>query len=59
MIDRDWINRKNTILIKRDTTINIPDDYETSEIINVWQPEFYFLTLLKESLIRHGIIFNG
>ncbi len=59
IIDRDWINRKNTILIKRDTTINIPDDYETSETVNVWQPEFYFLTLLKESLIRHGIEFNG
>ena len=59
IIDRDWINRKNTILIKRDTTINIPDNYETSETVNVWQPEFYFLTLLKESLSRHGIKFNG
>ncbi len=59
LIDRDWINRKNTILIKRDTTIKLPDNYETSETINVWRPEFYFLTLLKESLLKHGIKFNG
>ena len=59
VIDRDWINRKNTILIKRDTNLVLPDNYETSDEVNVWQPEYYFLTLLKESLIRHGIKFNG
>ncbi len=59
IIDRDWINRKNTILIKRDTTIDLPDDYETANEVNLWRPEFYFLTLLKESLLSHGIKFNG
>ena len=59
IIDRDWIDRKNTILIERDTTLDLPEDYKTSETLNVWQPEFYFLTLLAESLKDHGIKFNG
>ncbi|MEO8399013.1 MAG: D-alanyl-D-alanine carboxypeptidase/D-alanyl-D-alanine-endopeptidase [Ignavibacteriaceae bacterium] len=59
IIDRDWLNRKNTILIKRNLKKDLPNNFQTSARLNVWQPEFYFLTLLEESLQKQGIKFNG
>ncbi len=59
IIDRDWINRKNTILINQDLTLPAPNAFHTSETVNVWQPEFYFLKLLEESLQNQNINYNG
>ena len=55
-ITRDWINRNNTILItgniaktsKRDTTS-----------LNIFNPTFYYLNLMKESIEQNGISFEG
>lgn len=59
-IDRDWLNRTNKFFVEgrisKKTVLN-EDSY--SQRLNVFKPEFYFLTLFKESLERSEIIFSG
>jgi serine-type D-Ala-D-Ala carboxypeptidase/endopeptidase (penicillin-binding protein 4) len=55
-ITRDWINRNNTILISG----NIPKDKLRDTVsLNIYNPSFYFLNLMKESFKRNGIAFEG
>ncbi|MBM4172200.1 MAG: D-alanyl-D-alanine carboxypeptidase/D-alanyl-D-alanine-endopeptidase [Ignavibacteria bacterium] len=55
-ITRDWINKKNDILI----TGNILQHANSDTIqISISSPENYFLTLFKESLTRNNIEHNG
>ncbi len=55
-VTRDWINRNNKIII----TGNIPSSaLRDSVSLNIFNPTFYFLNLMKESLEKHGIKLNG
>ncbi len=51
-ISRKWRERLNVITV--DGQLLATDTLE-QEKLSVWQPERYFLTLLAESLVRHGI----
>jgi len=55
-ITRDWINRNNTILVSGNITKTSKRDTIS---LNVFNPTYYFLGLMKESLSRNGIYFNG
>ncbi len=55
-VTRDWVNRKNTIII--DGTIrkiSVIDSAEQTFKINLLEPDKYFLTLLFEKLRNEGI----
>jgi serine-type D-Ala-D-Ala carboxypeptidase/endopeptidase (penicillin-binding protein 4) len=55
-ITRDWINRNNKIVINGNLLKSaVPDTVQ----LNVFNPAFYFLNLMKESFERNGISFNG
>ncbi len=55
-VDRDWIGRKNKILVSGYLSNNsLPD----TEGVNVYNPPFYFLDLFKERLSRNHILFKG
>ncbi len=55
-ITRDWINRSNSIIVKG----NFPKaDQPITTTLNVFNPTFYFLNLMKESFERNGISFKG
>lgn len=51
LITRDWVNRKNTILVSGKLT---KDEVYYSKV-NLLYPERYFLTLFKEKLEQNGI----
>lgn len=53
-IDRDWINKKNEILI-----IGKNDFKDYSVIVNVLEPEKYFLKVFSEILDSNNIKLNG
>ncbi|MFA5806700.1 MAG: D-alanyl-D-alanine carboxypeptidase/D-alanyl-D-alanine-endopeptidase, partial [Melioribacteraceae bacterium] len=55
-ITRDWINRKNTISIKGSLSKSTKRDTVS---LNVFNPTFYFLNLMKESFVKSGISFTG
>ena len=55
-ITRDWINRKNTILISGEISNSARRDTLS---INVFNPAAYFLKLMEESLVRNGLVFTG
>lgn len=56
LITRDWINRKNNIIVKGDIALNDkPDDL----LLNIYNPAEYFLQLFKERLAANRINFNG
>lgn len=55
-VTRDWINRSNEIII----TGNIPSLVQRDSVsLNIFNPTFYFLNLMKESLEKHNIKLNG
>ncbi len=55
-VNRKWIERENVIEINGDFLYStIADTFR----VNVWKPEFYFLTLLKEKLLENKISVNG
>jgi D-alanyl-D-alanine carboxypeptidase/D-alanyl-D-alanine-endopeptidase (penicillin-binding protein 4) len=57
LITRDWVNRKNTILINgKVNKSNEPNSTEHKTKINLLNPERYFLTLFKEHLEQERII---
>lgn len=59
-ITRDWVNSKNTIIIKGNVREDeISDSSEHSEKLNLLEPEKYFLTLFKEHLEKENIYSNG
>ncbi|MFO7445801.1 MAG: D-alanyl-D-alanine carboxypeptidase/D-alanyl-D-alanine-endopeptidase [Ignavibacteriaceae bacterium] len=54
-IDRDWLNRKNTIIVKGSLK-----QYDRKVVkLNMYKPELYFLTLFKEKLNKAGIRLTG
>ena len=55
-VTRDWVNRTNEIIINGSIA---PDAKKTSKDINVYQSQYYFLTLFKEELEKQNIKFNG
>ncbi|HED36870.1 MAG TPA: D-alanyl-D-alanine carboxypeptidase/D-alanyl-D-alanine-endopeptidase, partial [Ignavibacteria bacterium] len=55
-VSRDWINRKNKILVNGFQFYK--DDVDTSEV-NIFRPELFFITLLKEQLNKVDIKFTG
>ncbi len=55
-VTRDWINRSNTIKVTGELSINEKPGEST---VNVFDPTNYFLTLLKENLIKNKIGFSG
>ncbi len=59
-VTRDWINRENKILIKGNLPYKvIPDSLQDTSHVNVYRPELYFLTLLKEHFEDRGVEFDG
>lgn len=54
--DRDWLNRSNDIIV---TGIISQSDYRKSKRVNVFRPEIYFLTLLKERMLLNNISISG
>lgn len=55
-ITRDWLNRKNTIIVSG----NLSNSAERDTVsLNVFDPTFYFLHLMKESLAKSEISFTG
>lgn len=59
-ITRDWVNRKNHIIVEGIVTQGgIIDSTDHKEKLNLLNPEYYFLTLLKEKLDANGIVING
>jgi D-alanyl-D-alanine carboxypeptidase/D-alanyl-D-alanine-endopeptidase (penicillin-binding protein 4) len=59
-VTRDWINRKNTIIVGG-LVRNIPiiDSAKFWQGINIFNPAMYFTTLFSERLIKDGIKFDG
>lgn len=55
-ITRNIINRTNDISISG--TLSYTERVDTSHV-NMYRPELYFLTLMKEALHYNGIFFNG
>lgn len=51
LITRDWVNRKNTVLLSG----NVTKDEVYYSKVNLLCPERYFLTLFKEKLGQNGI----
>ena len=55
-VTRDWLNRSNKIFIKG--TISISGGADTTTI-NIFNPVYFFLNLMKERLEQNGIKFHG
>ncbi|UCH65352.1 MAG: D-alanyl-D-alanine carboxypeptidase/D-alanyl-D-alanine-endopeptidase [Ignavibacterium sp.] len=59
-IDRDWLNRKNTIIVEGEVRRGeYIDSSDHTEKLSLLEPEKYFLTLFKEHLKKEGIVVNG
>ena len=55
-VSRDWINRNNTIIVRGLIPKSVKRDTTT---LNVFNPTFYFLNLMKEGFERNQISFKG
>jgi D-alanyl-D-alanine carboxypeptidase/D-alanyl-D-alanine-endopeptidase (penicillin-binding protein 4) len=56
IITRDWVNKKNTILVEGEVPKSkVIDSTAQTKKINLLNPENYFLTLFKEHLEQKGI----
>jgi len=56
LIERDWINRKNTLLINGTVSKTLkPDTVSIQQSLNLFEPGKYFLTLFKETLDKKNI----
>jgi D-alanyl-D-alanine carboxypeptidase/D-alanyl-D-alanine-endopeptidase (penicillin-binding protein 4) len=55
-VTRDYFNRNNNIIVRGTISANADSVVES---VNVFNPAFYFLTLLKEKLILSGIRVTG
>lgn len=58
-VSRDWIDRKNTILVNGGVKLTIADSLKDTTWLNVYNPAGYFLTLLKEHIQSRGILVSG
>lgn len=55
-ITRNWIDRKNEIIVEG----NFPDYLKhANEVVNIFDPAKYFLTVFSEVLDSNSITFNG
>ncbi len=57
-ITRNWIDRKNEIIITGNVSLE-KDNNPRDKSVNVFNPDMYFLTLFKETLIKNGIAVKG
>ncbi len=56
LITRDWVGKKNTIIVNgRVSKTSVIDSTEQISKVNLLHPERYFLTLFKEQLELEGI----
>lgn len=55
-VTRDWVNRTNNLTI---SGVISADTKKVSKEVNVYQSQYYFLTLFAEELCRQDIKFNG
>jgi serine-type D-Ala-D-Ala carboxypeptidase/endopeptidase (penicillin-binding protein 4) len=56
LITRDWVNKKNTVLISGKVIKTLPvDALENYSKVNILYPERYFVTLFNERLEQEGI----
>lgn len=55
-VTRDWLNRGNEIMIEGDISYRRKPDTVQINIVN---PEYYFLYLMKENLEKSGVSFYG
>ncbi len=59
-IDRDWLNRKNTITVNGKVSLaEIIDSTDNTKKLSLPEPVKYLLTLFKEHLNKEGIFVNG
>ncbi|MCJ7553617.1 MAG: D-alanyl-D-alanine carboxypeptidase/D-alanyl-D-alanine-endopeptidase [Ignavibacteriaceae bacterium] len=58
-ITRNWFNRKNEIIASGKVSLEKENNENGDKQVNVLNPELYFLTLFKETLIQNGISFTG
>lgn len=55
-VTRDWINRSNKIIVNGEISVN---EKPGDQLLNIFNPANYFLTLFKESLEKNKISFKG
>lgn len=55
-VTRDWLNRKNEIIVQGKILKSAKRDTVS---LNIFNPTFYFLNLMNESFTRNGISFKG
>ncbi len=59
-LDRDWLHRKNTLIIKGNVSAKvIPDSLQDTLFVNVYKPQKYFLTLFEDALSNDNIKVDG
>ncbi len=59
-ISRDWVNRKNTVILNGNIrNVAIPDSLIDTLSVNVYKPELYFMNLFKEDLAGKSIKLEG
>src|SRR5690606_352945 len=58
-IDRNWLKRNNEILTRGFVSVEKSIDSTFDKQLNVINPEFYFLMLFKEELLKNGISLTG
>ena len=58
-VNRDWIHRNNNIYVSGNVKLSVPDSLIDTTSINVYSPENYFLSLLKDQLENQGITIDG
>jgi serine-type D-Ala-D-Ala carboxypeptidase/endopeptidase (penicillin-binding protein 4) len=59
-ITRNWLNRKNEIIVSGNILSEKLSEYDTVQnSLNLYRPDLYFLTLLKEKLENNGIKVDG
>ncbi|MCL5030966.1 MAG: D-alanyl-D-alanine carboxypeptidase/D-alanyl-D-alanine-endopeptidase [Bacteroidetes bacterium] len=59
-LDRDWIHRKNTLIIRGNVSAKvIPDSLHDTLYVNVYEPQKYFLTLFEDALNNENIKIDG
>jgi D-alanyl-D-alanine carboxypeptidase/D-alanyl-D-alanine-endopeptidase (penicillin-binding protein 4) len=59
-VTRDWINRKNTIIVTGNVRLHeIFDQEDVPDEVNIIKPDLYFLTLFQEALLAEGISIRG
>lgn len=59
-VTRDWQNKKNDIYVSGIMAPkDLPEEDTVKKSVNIYRPDLYFLTLLKEKLAENKISVNG